>query len=221
MAKHAEPLKPLPPQHRVILDWLCKRPARVYDFADIAESTQMKRHDVEGVIADLKHQRHGAHLALFGPDGLKLRPRHAYLPAVSTARAGYPAVEAVPLTEAEHPTLVALRASKLAAKLQAEAAEKERWAAATAKGQVHADYLARKVEARAKKVASREKEGRFRTGYSETLGPPAPAAIAAPSSVAAPAPPAPSSLALPSVLAVEDEVTPVEPMSTYKKKGSK
>lgn len=206
--------KPLPPQHRIVLDWLCRQPAQVFDFADVADQLKMKRGEIEKVIGDLRHQRFGALLALRGPDGLKLRDRHAYLPHASPARAGYAPVPELPATAAEHPTITAMKKAQVEAKEQAARAEVERKAEIAQRGAIHEAFRKRKLDARAKVVESRraELDHRYHTGYAEPLGPapvapPVPSAVAAPVAVAAPAP-----------LLVEE---PLAPTVAYKKKGPK
>ena len=164
-----EPVKPFPPQHRVVLDWLCRQPASVHDFADVADAVKIKRGEMEQIFADLRHQRWGAPLALRGPDGIKLRPRHAYLPPDSPARKGYPAPPAAPIEHKEHPTITAMRIAVEEERVRKETEERVRLAEIAERGEVAAGYRQRKNEARAAaKVAADDapKPERFVTGYS-------------------------------------------------------
>jgi hypothetical protein len=81
------------PEYRAVLDWICRQPARVYDFSEIAEALKLKRGFVEKALTELKHQRCGCILSVVGPFGEPLRSRHAYLPASAPIRKEYPALE--------------------------------------------------------------------------------------------------------------------------------
>jgi hypothetical protein len=217
--------RPLPPQHRIVLDWLCRQPAMVHDFADVADALNMKRGEIEKCIADLKHQTYGAPLKLFGPDGFKLRPRHAYLPHESPARREYPPVPEVPPDVAEHPTIVAMRNAVVEeqTRLRDEAAGRTERIAA--RGAVAEAYRQRKLDARAKAAAAKlaSTDDRYRTGFAEPpLGGMAPSSAAplAPSSL--PSSTAAAPIALPAVfLADELQLEPLMPTETptasYKK----
>lgn len=192
--------KDLPANHRIVLDWLCRQPARVFDFVEVADACKIKRGKVEVVLRDLQHQRFGAPLKLADPNGLPLRARHAYLPADAPARAGYPPVPKADVPVVEHPTVIAMRkaaeeraavAAKQAAEAAAEGAERVR---------THAAYKKAKQTAREKAATEKPRrtaEGRDVTGYAlptQPLGPSAaapsataPAAIAPKARKAAPA----------------------------------
>ncbi len=183
--------KELPASHRVILDWLCRQPCRVYDFAEIADATKSKRGEVENVLRDLQHQRFGGLLKLTAPDGLRLRARHAFLPHDSPARVGYPACAPPDPTQAEHPTVRQIRINREEqAKAGSEAAAKAAESGELRKVQ-HLAYKKAKHDAREKAAENRPtKAERQTTGYAlpeVPLGPPGPA----PSPVAAPAAKAP------------------------------
>lgn len=197
------PTKPLPPIHLVVLDWLCKQPAKVYDFADVAEALNLKRGEVENVIGDLQHQRFGALLATMTPNGMRLRRRHAYLPAKSPARTGYPPVEDVPAEAFTHPTLLATERAKKEALEAAARAVIEEQKTLFSRAEAHGMYRKRKLDAREKAKAENPPKPlpeRFVTGM-VTLGPPAPSPTDAPD--------APSALI---------EPPPESPPATYKKK---
>lgn len=83
-------------EHRAVLDWLARRPAQVFDFAEVAREMNIKRGVAEEAIIALKHPRNGAHLIGVGPDGTQLRARHAYLPPHADIRKDYPAMEHPP-----------------------------------------------------------------------------------------------------------------------------
>lgn len=186
--------KPLPPDHRIVLDWLAKQPAKVFDFADIAEALKMKRGKVEDVIVDLKHQRFGAPLALVAPDGTRLRARHAFLPHDSVARTGYAPVEPADDTAAEHPTLVEQRRAREEQARKDEEAREEARLAGLARAEAHHGYRKRKLEAREKAADETPRRGdHFVTGYSEvaplggdTVDPNAPTTAAAAATARAP-----------------------------------
>jgi|GEM_PF-2941136 len=172
-----EPLKPLQPQHQIVLDWLCRQPAKVWDFAEVADATKIKRGDMEGIITDLRHQHHGSILSTTGPDGGKLRPRHAYLPASSKHRSRYPAVAPVPADAVEHPTIVAMRTAEREERERIAGEERERRARIADRGEVHEQYRARKEEARARAALNaKAPPDRFVTGYSPPAETPAVAA---------------------------------------------
>lgn len=216
--------KDLPADHRIVLDWLCRQPARVFDFVEVADATKLKRGKIEIVLRDLQHQRFGAVLKLQTPDGLPLRSRHAFLPAGSEARKGYPACAPFTPSGAEHPTIIAMRK---AAEERAEAQkliDEERKKEGEERARSHATYVRQKDAARAKAAAEKPKRdptGREFTGYAtnpEPLGPAAAAGNAAPPSIApllVPTTPPPAVAAVPS--------TDTEPVThalapVYKKK---
>lgn len=100
---------------KAVLDYLCTQPAKVHDFAEIADAItldgglKIKRGMVQQAISELRTGRTGDHLKDLGPDGMRLRARHAYLPASSPARADFPVIEHPPEALIEHPSVVALR----------------------------------------------------------------------------------------------------------------
>lgn len=211
---------PLPALHRIVLDWLAKQPARVFDFVEVAEGAGLKRAQTEHVLADLRHQKYGAILSLMAPDGLKLRPRHAYLPAKSHARAGYAPVAEADATAAEHPTVIAHRAALTAhhatqARLAAERAEQQ-----AERGQAIGTYRKRQLDARAKAAAARaELPDRYVTGMAVPLGAASNVAPKAPSSKLAAKEPPPAPAGEPETAAPTPP--PEEVGVTYKKKGTK
>lgn len=173
--------KPLPADHRVLLDWLCRQPARVFDFTEVADGTKMKRGEVEKVLRDLRHQRFGAVLADKGPDGFSLRPRFAYLPAKSKAREGYPAVTDTTVEGVEHPALTAAKNAHKAEQERLAEEAKKRSEEGRRIGAVAANYKKAKADAREKAAANaapRTKLPREVTGQiyvpegSGVLGPP-------------------------------------------------
>ena len=83
----------LKPEHRMVLDWLCRNPARIVGFDEVAEALNVKRGIVERAFTALKHQRYGSLLPLEGPHGDVLRPRHAWLPPDAPVRALFPKIE--------------------------------------------------------------------------------------------------------------------------------
>jgi len=89
------------PEYRTVLDWLCRQPARVYDFSEIADALKLKRGFVEKAIESLRHQRSGCILSVVGPFGEPLRSRHAYLPKDAPIRKEYPPLEHPELKPAE------------------------------------------------------------------------------------------------------------------------
>lgn len=210
--------KDLPADHRIVLDWLCRQPARVFDFVEVSDACKIKRGKVEIVLRDLQHQRFGAVLKLQTPDGLPLRSRHAFLPAGSEARKGYPAVEPFAPSGAEHPTIVAMRR---AAEERAEAQrliDEERRKEGEERLRSHATYVRQKDAAREKAAAEKPKRdptGREFTGYAvtEPLGPAAAAGNKAPSSAAPVLVPAPAAVVAPAT--VESDAAPAP---VYKKK---
>ncbi len=141
--------KPLPPTHRVILDHLCKSPARVFDFTEVAEATKAKRGDVEKIIRDLRHQRFGSLLSDVDPTGFKLRPRFAYLPASSPARVGYAAVADTTVTGAEHPALAATKRASEVERVRLEGEAAQRRENGMANAVMTANYKKAKADARA------------------------------------------------------------------------
>lgn len=181
--------KDLPADHRIVLDWLCRQPARVFDFVEVADATKIKRGKIEIVLRDLQHQRFGAILKLQTPDGLPLRSRHAFLPAGSEARKGYPTCAPFEPSGAEHPTIVAMRK---ATEERAEAqrlVDEERKKEGEERARSHATYVRQKDAAREKAAAEKPKRdptGREFTGYATTepLGPAAAAGNKAASSIA-------------------------------------
>ncbi len=88
---------PLKPEHKEVLDWLCRNPSRVYEAEEVAEALKRKPSAVERCFSALKHQRFGAFLPTFGPYGDVLRERKAWLPAEAPVRAMYPKIEHPPL----------------------------------------------------------------------------------------------------------------------------
>lgn len=91
----------LKPRDHLVLDWLCRHPAQIYSFSEVADelkqTAKITRADVEAAFAALKHPRNGSPIGGFDPWGNALRTRFAYIPPTSDARKGYPKLE--------HPTL--------------------------------------------------------------------------------------------------------------------
>lgn len=79
-------------EQRAVLDWLCRNPAKKYSHGEIAEALNIHKGKAERLIADLKHQRNGAHLAVVGPHGEALRTAVAYLPPDAPIRKEYPPI---------------------------------------------------------------------------------------------------------------------------------
>lgn len=124
MARPQRKTSPLSNDARVVLDALCKQPARIFDFTEVAVLAKVKRPVAEAAIRELRHQRYGAHLADVGPDGLRLRSRFAYLPVDAAARAGYGKLEHPDKVQAEHPAVSAQRvqaAERAAQQVEADA----------------------------------------------------------------------------------------------------
>jgi hypothetical protein len=212
-----EPRKQLPPSYRVVLDWLCRQPARVFDFADVADALKMKRGEIEKIIGELRHQRWGAPLALVGPGNIRLRPRHAFLPHDSKFRAGFPPVEAPSNDVPEHSTIIAMKRAEEEAKAEAARAAADERKIREERGAVWADYQARKKAAREKAEAEKPKKGedpRFRSGFAEQNDP-----IGVPAAPLAPSAALPKKLELPNALQEIADGQP--PAPTYKKKDAK
>ena len=89
----------LEPEHRTVLDWLCRQPARVFDFSEVADAIGVKRSLVESAIMALRNPRLGGHLSGIGPDALPLRERYAFLPAHAPIRKEFPPLKHPPALE--------------------------------------------------------------------------------------------------------------------------
>ena len=71
---------PCPLETKAVILWLLEQSAvRVYDADEIGKALGLHRSVVEDAINKGQRCRPPA-LALVGPDGEKLRPRHAFLP---------------------------------------------------------------------------------------------------------------------------------------------
>lgn len=179
-AMPSTPRRPIPrviysAEHQAVLKWLCEQPAKVHDFADIhdamtAKGLKILRNRIEPILSDLRHERYGAVLATHGPDGMRLRPRHAYLKADSPARKGYPPVDPLPDDATDHPTLVAVKraaADKAAQDAAAKAAESARL---LQRSEAHGAYRKRKLDARAQAEFDkppRTNKDRYVTGFAD------------------------------------------------------
>lgn len=142
---------------RLVLQWLCKQPAQVFDFSDVADGVKLKRGIVQQAINELRTGRTGDHLKAIGPDGLRLRARHAYLPATSPERSNYPALEHPTVGVAEHPSVVALRDA-----VTSQAAEKQK-----SDDERRAENEARLIVVRAEKLDRRIQRVRMRAGLED------------------------------------------------------
>lgn len=111
---------------RIVMDWLVHKEPRVYDFTEVATGCGLKRAVVERALNELRAGRSGGHLKSVGPDGLRLRQRHAYLPADAEVRRGFPKFAPVLAEVAEHPTVKALRLAKEEKAEEAKVDEKKR-----------------------------------------------------------------------------------------------
>lgn len=88
---------PLTADAKVVLDYLCRRPAAILDFADIADDMQLPRARVEEAVSMLRHQRYGPILSSFAPWGEMLPTRRAYLAPDAKIRGDYPTLEHKPI----------------------------------------------------------------------------------------------------------------------------
>lgn len=116
--------KVMPPDLRVVLDWLCRQPARVFDFSEVADALKMKRAEVEKAFGRLRHQDFGGHLTSRGPDGNPLRNRFAYLPPDAKCRSGYAVIEHPKAAFAPHPTYATVERNRLEKEAEEAAAQK-------------------------------------------------------------------------------------------------
>ena len=101
----------LKPEHKEVLDWLCRHPCKLYEAADVAKALGRKTSGIETCFAALKHQRYGSLLPAFGPWGEMMRGRFAWLPAEAPVRALYPLLEHPPLPKARPEKTVKERVS--------------------------------------------------------------------------------------------------------------
>lgn len=181
----------LSPDAKVVLDYLCRRPAAILDFADIADDMKMPRARVEEAVAQLRHQRHGQVLATYAPWGEALPLRRAYLPATAPLRGEYPPLEHPELKrprahEVQKPSPADARNAQAAK--NAEEVKRAKLAAKARRLEVADVILANAKannEARAQRTKEREEN---EAKLLSTVRPAAPEAKAAPVAAPAPAP---------------------------------